>query len=58
MTDDIKNAPISELLEVANDVVDQITSRSRIFDATSEAALPRFEERGKWNRGCAVEYCL
>lgn len=47
MTDDIKNAPISELLEVANDVVDQIASRSRIFDATSEAALPRFEDRGE-----------
>lgn len=47
MANDIKNAPVSELLEVASDVVDQISSRSRIFDASSEAALPRFEERGK-----------
>lgn len=47
MTDhDIKNAPINELLEVANEVVDDIVSRSRIFDPASELGLPRFEERG------------
>jgi len=47
MIGNTKTDSITDLLEAAHDVVDDIVSRSRIFDATSEASLPQFEESGK-----------
>jgi len=44
MIGNTKTDSITDLLEAAHDVVDDIVSRSRIFDATSEASLPQFEE--------------
>jgi hypothetical protein len=49
----VKDASIEELLEVAKDVLDEVANRSTIFDPSLEASLPRFEERGehlsRWN---------
>ena len=47
---DIRDASVSELLEVAQDVVDKIVNRSSIFDPVGVQSLPHFDEDGKASR--------